>query len=734
MKDVGTKASRCARLSRSAVKHVGFCATGLSLMAASMANAAASDIIARSLSRTEIAEKSEWRKYVLNVKGAFVPPAKVEVEGDATAILNPNGLLGRGGTTITTKKAHSARIVVDLGVLASGFVELGVRSASGAPIRLAYSEDRSRIGLEGDASTDPKDFFYLGRTLAAEDNPDGRADVFAPPSSETVLVSPGLRGAQRYVAITLDGPGTATLNFVRVRQTNYSGQYDGHFVSSDERLNKAWYASAYGLDLSTVRDLRKAQPGPWVIVDGPKRDRVAYAGDLELVALAAYAQGQAYFKFVRDTLNLFACRQNDDGTVAVVGMPGEPCPIGDPGASGGVPKGYLPAEALPVRLDTFTGLWVVALADYVRFTGDKSYAATVMPVARKAVKFFTNRLDSSGLWSSKDYDGKLAMNWHTPDKATGVGGYDNQIYYRALTSLAALERGVASDEAEARRLESHAAKLHGILLNKFWDPKAGAMLLNLEDPKRDHSADSNAVALRWGLLDASRARQAIAFLRDRLRTPYGIANSEHEDNPYMARYISPYIQAQAAMGMFRYGSGQDALDLIRTSWTYMIERGSGVPWEEMSVTGTPIVPRPGTPLNAGTDIGLSHAWSTAVPALSTYVLGVQPISDGYRTWSVAPQPVDLEWAQGRVPTPHGAIAVRWKRMLRDDSFVLSVAAPSGTKGAVRVPILGKARTIAMNGKIVWANGRPSPGVKAVATHEAVTFEGVRGVRTFAWAK
>jgi hypothetical protein len=110
-------------------------------------------------------------------------------------------------------------------------------------------------------------------------------------------------------AITIDGPGTARIDFVRVRQTNYAGTRDGHFLSSDEALNRAWYASAYGVDLSTIRDTSR-----WVIVDGPKRDRVAYAGDLRVAALSAYHQGSGYREVVRDTINLFACQQAPDGT------------------------------------------------------------------------------------------------------------------------------------------------------------------------------------------------------------------------------------------------------------------------------------------------------------------------------------------------------------------------------------------------------------------------------------
>jgi hypothetical protein len=216
-------------------------------------------------------------------------------------------------------------------------------------------------------------------------------------------------------------------------------------------------------------------------------------------------------------------------------------------------------------------------------------------------------------------------------------------------------------------------------------------------------------------------------------TPYGLANSEFSSNPYMARYISPYVEAQAAMGLFEYGRGRQALDIIRRSWGHMISQEPGVPWEELSIDGTPIVPRPGTPLESGTDIGQSHAWSTAVPALSAYVLGIQPVSDGYRTWSVAPQVADLTWAEGRAPTTFGPISSRWRLDRANDTFVLTVEGPKGTSGTVTVPLVGRPRTIAMDGRVVWEAGRPRPGTKATAAGDAVRFANLSGRHTFAWA-
>jgi hypothetical protein len=685
---------------------------------------------ALALSRAPVAPDPSWTKEVLNVPGRFVRPKSVTVDGSAGQADHPDGLLAEGGgaATLTTTEDGGTKLIVDLGVLAGGHVEIGVRRSSGAPIRVSYAEGRQYLGRWGDADPEPGDFFYRGATLGTDDDPDGRADLFRPVRRATVLRSPGLRGSQRYVALTMDGPGTAVFDFVRVRQTNYAGRYDGHFLSSDAVLNRAWYASAYGIDLSTIRDIPKGTP--WVISDGPKRDRLVYAGDLQLVAQAAYLQGAGYRRIVRDSLNLFACQQKPDGTFPAASRIDVPCELGDPGPPDGSPPGFEPPGVADLaRIDSFSAWWVIALGDYLRHTGDLTFVKPLLPVARRAVRFFADHPADGVLFRTGTYDQKPGYNWHPPDKADGVDAYTNEAYYGALRSLASLERSVAGDTAAAAALDGRAAQVRVALLQRLWDPVAGAMLLNTDDPKRDHSADASVGALLFGMLDRDRAGSAMAFLRQRLGTSYGTATSEFPDNPYMTQQLSPYIMAEEALGRFRHGDGAGALRLIRTAWDHMIRNGPGTPWEQAAVDGTPGGAGAGT--GGGTD--LAHAWSTAVPALSMNVLGVRPSSDGYRRWTVRPDPVDLSWAQGDVPVPGGKISVRWKRGQGDGSFTLTVAAPERTAGRVAVPLLGGERTIAMDGRIVWQGGHPAAGVPARQDGDSIVFVGMRGDHTFAWS-
>jgi alpha-L-rhamnosidase len=177
---------------------------------------------------------------------------------------------------------------------------------------------------------------------------------------------------------------------------------------------------------------------------------------------------------------------------------------------------------------------------------------------------------------------------------------------------------------------------------------------------------------------------------------------------------------------FLAGQRLSALSLIRREWGYMISRDpGGVDWER--------IPLDGIQAGGNTSVSSAHAWSTGpTAALSRYVLGVAPVTAGYRTWRVAPQLSGLRFAQGVVPTPHGPISARWQVGADDRSFVMTVQRPNGTTGGVAVPLLGGDRTIARDGQVVWSDGKPAAGVVAHRVNQTVMFAQSDPSATYAW--
>jgi hypothetical protein len=197
-----------------------------------------------------------------------------------------------------------------------------------------------------------------------------------------------------------------------------------------------------------------------------------------------------------------------------------------------------------------------------------------------------------------------------------------------------------------------------------------------------------------GITSPTQTRQALGFIDSHLMTPFGVAIGQLDDDPYMGRYISPFISSVELLARLSAGDTDSALNLMRRTWWQMLSRGPGTVWESMRLDG---VPKSG-------GISLAHGWAAGpVPALSGYVLGIRPTSPGYRHWIVAPQPGDLRFAQGQAPTPHGPIASRWFH--RGGVFKLTVLAPRGTSGVVEVPAFPHAHTIALDGKTVHVKRR-----------------------------
>ena len=112
--------------------------------------------------------------------------------------------------------------------------------------------------------------------------------------------------------------------------------------------------------------------------------------------------------------------------------------------------------------------------------------------------------------------------------------------------------------------------------------------------------------------------------------------------------MSPFVTDEEVQALFATGDTAAALSLLQTLWGYMNAPGpdyTGADWELVGPTGDP---------GFGTYTSLAHGWSSGATAdLSSYVLGVQPASAGYRTWLVQPHPGSLSWVGGQRPHAPG---------------------------------------------------------------------------------
>lgn len=138
-------------------------------------------------------------------------------------------------------------------------------------------------------------------------------------------------------ALPADAPytssyGQVAINSISLNFTAYLGTPDtftGWFESSDEQLNQWWYDSIYTNDLNidhvevNSTDPRNAASatllGKLVLLDGAKRDRDPYVGDIAVSGRTLYLSHNA-FEAARNVLADLADHQRDDGWIPPASM------------------------------------------------------------------------------------------------------------------------------------------------------------------------------------------------------------------------------------------------------------------------------------------------------------------------------------------------------------------------------------------------------------------------------
>jgi alpha-L-rhamnosidase len=322
----------------------------------------------------------------------------------------------------------------------------------------------------------------------------------------------------------------------------------------------------------------------------------------------------------------------------------------------------------------------------------------------------------------------------------GAVAATNMTYYEALvdgawlaSQLAAHDPGNANAPtwtADAATWSSQAAALKTSVNTYLFNPGLGAYQLSTSN-NGTHAAtavpqDANAEAIVYGVTPSGDVNGILSYLKNNLWGTYGPQPYSPDAN--YSTVISPFVTGYELDARFSTGDTGDALALTNLMWAQMVNQNgpfyTGTLWEKLGQNGQ----------DTDSNASLAHGWATApVSAFSSYLLGIQPTDPGYSTWSIAPEPGSLSWAQGQVPTPSGTpIVSRWQVGSNTSSFKLTMSAPAGTTGTVAIPELGSSRVIAEDGQIVWADGAPVGSVSATETNGAVVFTNVSGAHTFAW--
>ncbi len=245
----------------------------------------------------------------------------------------------------------------------------------------------------------------------------------------------------------------------------------------------------------------------------------------------------------------------------------------------------------------------------------------------------------------------------------------NAFHLRALFLMADLAHALGRD-AESQQYRDRYLKVRAAFQAKLFDPARG---LFRDGAGTEHvSLHANLFPLAFGLAPENCEAVIARWLRQR-----GMMCSV-----YAAQYLME--------ALFTHGDADAALGLMLAegdrSWRHMVEAGATITWEAWDQRYKP-------------NQDWNHAWGAA-PAnlLPRFILGVTATQPGWSEITVRPfAGKNLQWCEGTIPTPRGAIGIRWEQVPR---FELKLDLPAGIAARVEIPFAQGVEPIRVNGQPV----------------------------------
>lgn len=412
------------------------------------------------------------------------------------------------------------------------------------------------------------------------------------------------------------GDGNWHLAEPLIQEVVYPANQVGRFRSSDEQLNRIWQVGA-----DTV--LLCAQNEIW---DAPKRDMLPWMGDLHMAGLAYLHCFDQPFIYER---SLRANRET--GPVLARNFAGRIIPSLSESWGG-------PAQDVN-GMPSYTAWWVHGLCDCFLHSGEREYPEFEAAELEALLDFLAKGVTDDG-WRFSAY--------HTNNNFIDHTIIDEEESDLAMGALCASAFRRAADLLDELGRPEQTARYRDLARTLAEGYRRRVRVLDLGTAR--HHAVSAALAL--GVVEGDEARELFAAC---LRVP--------DD-----RLMTPWWRGYDLLAAVQTGHIGWMLEEIRKRWGIMVGRGQTSLWEcvderwfETDDPHACAITREDSGYG-GYRMSTCHAWGAGpTVALPQGVLGVVPLEPGYRRFRWRPNLGDLEWAEGSIPTPAGAIHVRLTR-------------------------------------------------------------------------
>ena len=528
----------------------------------------------------------------------------------------------------TLPSAGTWQVLLDLGTVVSGNVQLAVEGSAGTRLDLALAEK-----VAPDGGLDPATAHAGARYVAR-----GHDDTHE-------LMDP-MGG--RYLAVSVRSDGPVVID-VAVQERLFPGS-DGiaAFACSDPLLEKV-----FAVGLGTV-----ALCSHDAYVDCPTREQRAWTGDA-VVHQSVHLATHPDWSLARWHPQL-ADSPRTDGMLPMTA-------VSNLGGS---------ADS-SVHIPDWSLHWIRSVHNLMRYTGDGDLVSSLLPSVERVLRWFLPHQGEDGLLDR--VPGWVFVDWSNV-QLEGTSAALNGLWARGLRDFAELSTWLG-DHGRARWAREAWTRVRDGF-EVLWDERRGGYVDHRVDGlvRPAMSRHGNAAAVVGCLVPASRLPQVAALLADRSRLARSVPHLEAMavgDRALALRHLVEGPPAPAwdvdrdvleAQPFFRYVV-HDALaeagraDLVADAcrdWKVFLDAGEST-WPETWAGGT-----------------RCHGWSsTPTRDLVVHTLGISPAEPGFTRARVAPRLGDLEWARASVPIPQGVLTVDARRDRLDLASPVPVLVDTG---------------------------------------------------------
>lgn len=508
---------------------------------------------------------------------------------------------------VTVPEGGAVRLTMDMGRIVSGLVQFEVEAPAGAVLDLSYEEEP--IGGESRSAFPTR----LGTRYVAR-GADDRFQAFD---------SNGLR----YAYVLVHGaPGDVTVKRFAVRELVYPWAEGATFACSDEELNRIFRAGIRTVQLNSHD----------AFLDCPTREQRAWVGDgvvHQMVHLATNPDWRLAWRYLE-----LGNSPRYDGILPM-------SVSGDIEAGGGL---TIPDWSLH---------WVHGVYNLYRFAGDRAKVKSYLPTVERVLRWYEPYLTAEG--HLKDVTEWNLVDWASISSAD-TSGVITALWARGLREFAEMAGWLGENASRAWGEALYATVKAGF--DAFWDERRGSYVDHIVDgePCPEMSQLGGAFAIVSELAPRERWSRIVETITDPnrlvVRSWTGGEHGEYSPEKILKQLQGIYepdwdVENEIVLGEpFISYVVHDAVALAGEADRLL---GLYRRWSQFLTDGYDTI---GECWGWGTHV---HGWScTPTRDMVSYTLGVTPAEPGYTVARIAPRLGDLEWAEGRVPTPVGLIAVR----------------------------------------------------------------------------